>query len=99
MSFWSLRSSLSGGSPGLDPRGIFATFATFSIRPLIFLGNHPISVCYFSKHRLSGFRPARHLCYFTFATFSIRPLIFLGNHLISVCYFSQRNPMTTSCLG
>src|SRR5215471_6992618 len=29
----------------------FATFATFSIRPLIFLGNHPISVCYFSKHR------------------------------------------------
>ena len=23
-------------------------FATF---PLIFLGNHPISVCYFSKHR------------------------------------------------
>src|SRR5262249_14900222 len=26
----------------------FATFATFSIRPLIFLGNHPISVCYFS---------------------------------------------------
>ena len=27
-------------SPGLDPRGMFATFATFSVRPLIFLHNH-----------------------------------------------------------
>src|SRR5215467_1665793 len=29
----------------------FATFAAFSISPLLFLGNHPISVFYFSKHR------------------------------------------------
>jgi hypothetical protein len=38
-------------SPGLDPRGMFATFATFSVRPLIFLHNHPIYVCYFSKRK------------------------------------------------
>jgi hypothetical protein len=30
---------------------MFATFATFSVRPLIFLHNHPIYVCYFSKRK------------------------------------------------